>query len=125
MAGRLILIVENEPLVALQMTLAFEDEGAWVTRACNLKDALDQVENPELSAAIRLDEGGRLSAVRIDAAARLGFGTRQVEIPGRAVTIVRGVAVLALPKDAIESLPSIDGQQRTKINSGIFTPSDV
>jgi DNA-binding response OmpR family regulator len=52
MAGRLILIVENEPLVALQMTLAFEDEGAWVTRACNLKDALDQVENPELSAAI-------------------------------------------------------------------------
>ena len=59
---------------------------------------------------VRLDESGRLSAVRFDAAARLGFGTRQVEIPGRAVSIVRGVAVLALPKDAIESLPSIDGQ---------------
>ena len=59
---------------------------------------------------IRLDEGGKLSSVRIDAAARLGFGTRQVEIPGRAVTIVRGAAVLALPKEAIELLPGIDGQ---------------
>ena len=59
-------------------------------------------------ADIRLDEGGRLSAVRIDAAARLGFGTRKVEIPGRAVTIVRGVAVLAVPKEAVELLPSID-----------------
>jgi sporulation protein YlmC with PRC-barrel domain len=60
-------------------------------------------------ADVRLDEGGRLSAVRVDAAARLGFGTRRVEIPGRAVTIVRGAAVLAVPKEAVEMLPSIDG----------------
>jgi hypothetical protein len=58
-------------------------------------------------ADVRLDEGGGLSAVRVDAGARLGFGTKQVEIPGRAVTIVRGAAVLALPKEAVEMLPSI------------------
>ena len=56
---------------------------------------------------ISFDEGGRLSAVRIDAAARLGFGARAVELPGRAVTIVRGVAVLDVPKEAVELLPSI------------------
>jgi sporulation protein YlmC with PRC-barrel domain len=59
---------------------------------------------------VRLDEGGRLSAVRIEAGARLGFGVRNVELPGRAVTIVRGVAVLDVPKEAVELLPSIDVQ---------------
>jgi DNA-binding response OmpR family regulator len=33
LTGRLILIVEDEPHIALNMTLAFEDEGAWVRRA--------------------------------------------------------------------------------------------
>ena len=46
--------------------------------------------------------------MRIDAAARIGFGTRNVEIPGRAVTFVRGVAVLAVPKEAVVLLPSVD-----------------
>jgi len=55
---------------------------------------------------VSLDEGGRLSAVRIDAAARLGFGTRTVELPGRAVTVVRGVAVLDVAKEMVELLPS-------------------
>ena len=27
--GRLILIAEDEALIALDLTLAFEDEGAW------------------------------------------------------------------------------------------------
>lgn len=56
MAGRLILIVEDEPLIALQMTLAFEGEGAWIIRAYTLKEALARIENPKLSAAI-LDHG--------------------------------------------------------------------
>jgi sporulation protein YlmC with PRC-barrel domain len=56
---------------------------------------------------ISLDEGGRLSVVRIDASARLGFGVRTVELPGRAVSIVRGVAVLDVPKEAVELLPTI------------------
>ena len=52
LTGRLILVAEDEPLIALDITLAFEDEGAWVIRAHTLDEALRGVENPALSAAI-------------------------------------------------------------------------
>jgi CheY-like chemotaxis protein len=52
LTDRLILIVEDEPLIALSMTLAFEDEGARVTRALTLKEALVGVEDLALSVAI-------------------------------------------------------------------------
>jgi DNA-binding response OmpR family regulator len=52
LTGRVILIAEDEPLVALDITLAFEDEGAWVIRVHTLSEALRGVENPDLSAAI-------------------------------------------------------------------------
>ena len=50
--GRLILVAEDEPLIALDITLAFEDEGAWVIRARTLNEALLGVEDQALSAAI-------------------------------------------------------------------------
>jgi DNA-binding response OmpR family regulator len=50
--GRLILIAEDEPLIALDITLAFEDEGAWVIRARTLNEALLGVEDRALSVAI-------------------------------------------------------------------------
>jgi DNA-binding response OmpR family regulator len=50
--GRVILIAEDEPLVALDITMAFEDEGAWVIRAHTVNEALIGVEDPALSAAI-------------------------------------------------------------------------
>jgi len=43
--GRVILIAEDEPLVALDITLAFEDEGAWVIRAHSVDEALRAAEN--------------------------------------------------------------------------------
>ena len=52
LTGRLILIAEDEPLVALEITRAFEDEGALVLRARTLKEARLGVEAPGLSAAI-------------------------------------------------------------------------
>jgi DNA-binding response OmpR family regulator len=52
LAGRLVLIAEDEPLIALDMTLALEDEGAWVTRVRSLKEALAGVEDRSLSVAI-------------------------------------------------------------------------
>jgi DNA-binding response OmpR family regulator len=52
LTGRLVLIAEDEPLIALDMTLAFEDEGAWVVRARTLKEALAGVEDRNLSVAI-------------------------------------------------------------------------
>jgi DNA-binding response OmpR family regulator len=50
--GRVILIADDEPLVALDITLAFEDEGAWVIRAHSVDEALRAAEDPSLSAAI-------------------------------------------------------------------------
>jgi DNA-binding response OmpR family regulator len=47
-----VLIAEDEPLIAVDMTLAFEDEGAWVTRARTLDEALLGVEDRNLSVAV-------------------------------------------------------------------------
>ena len=52
LTGRLVLIAEDEPLIALDLTQAFEDEGAWVIRARTLKEALAGVEDRALSVAI-------------------------------------------------------------------------
>src|SRR6476620_11630096 len=52
LTGRVILIAEDEPQIAFEMTLALEDEGALVIRAHTLKQALAGVEDPKLSAAI-------------------------------------------------------------------------
>jgi DNA-binding response OmpR family regulator len=65
LTGRLVLIAEDEPLSALQMTLAFEDEGALVIRARTVNEALTAVEDHNLSVGI-LDAGlsdGETSAV--------------------------------------------------------------
>ncbi len=52
LTGRLVLVAEDEPLIAHEIKLAFEEEGAWVIRAHTLNEALRVVENPALSAAI-------------------------------------------------------------------------
>ena len=52
LTGRLILVAEDEPLIALEITQAFEDEGARVIRAGTLDQALAGVEEPALSVAI-------------------------------------------------------------------------
>src|SRR4029079_9661959 len=49
---RLILIAQDEPVIALQMIQAFEDVGAWILRARTLKEALAWVEGRKLSAAV-------------------------------------------------------------------------
>lgn len=51
-ANYIILVVEDEPLIAMDVALAFETAGAKVTIASSLQYALDIVENVELSAAI-------------------------------------------------------------------------
>ena len=50
--GRLILIAEDEPLIALDITMAFEEQGARVIRARTLNEALVGVEDRGLTAAI-------------------------------------------------------------------------
>ena len=52
LAGRIILIIEDEPLIALDIQDAFEDAGAQTIVTRTLASALLAVENPALSAAI-------------------------------------------------------------------------
>ena len=50
--GRSILIVEDEPLIVMDLTLALEHTGAQLTTTNTLKHALLLVEHDGLSAAI-------------------------------------------------------------------------
>ena len=56
LTGRLILVVEDEPLISLEMTAIFEAAGARVVVARTLADALRLVESRDVSAAV-LDFG--------------------------------------------------------------------
>jgi DNA-binding response OmpR family regulator len=52
LAGRAILVVEDEPIIAMDVVQSLQAAGASVLRARTLKDALCKVECPELSAAV-------------------------------------------------------------------------
>ena len=51
-AGRTILIVEDEPLIAIEIADQFSDAGARVLTANNLRDAMRLAEHPHLSAVV-------------------------------------------------------------------------
>ena len=52
LAGRLILICEDQPIIAIDIANAFTEAGARVLTASSLRDALSAVEDGGLSAAI-------------------------------------------------------------------------
>ena len=52
LSGRSILVVEEEPSVALQLGHHFRRVGATVFAASNLRDALHMAHHPALSAAV-------------------------------------------------------------------------
>lgn len=56
LAGRFVLIVEDEPLIAIDIVQAFESAGALVQLARTLADAKRLVERESLSGAV-LDFG--------------------------------------------------------------------
>jgi DNA-binding response OmpR family regulator len=56
LVGRSILVVEDEPLVALDVAHGLESAGARVLMARTLADALNKADDPALSAAV-LDHG--------------------------------------------------------------------
>jgi len=98
------------PVLALALVVANEATAEQPDRSRLIGTPIYSSDGAEVGTItdISHDEAGRLRAVRIDAGTRLGFGVRKVEIRGRSVTIVRGVAVLDVPKEAIELLPSVD-----------------
>jgi len=52
LAGRSILIVEDEPLIALEVHSAFSAAGARISSASDAKEALRIINLPDLSAAV-------------------------------------------------------------------------
>ena len=52
LAGRSILIVEDEPLIALEVHAAFTAAGASIVSAANRKETLRMISLPGLSAAV-------------------------------------------------------------------------
>jgi CheY-like chemotaxis protein len=56
LAGRSILVVEDEPIIALDVVHCLRAAGASVSQARTVTDALQMVDCPELSAAV-LDHG--------------------------------------------------------------------
>ena len=59
LAGHPILVVENDPIIALSIADCLQDAGALVLTASNTNDALPIVENSQISAAVLdLDLGG-------------------------------------------------------------------
>jgi DNA-binding response OmpR family regulator len=66
LAGRSILIVEDEPLIALEVHAAFSAAGANILTAADSEEAMGMISLPDLSAAvvdINLGRGGDCSAV--------------------------------------------------------------
>ena len=60
LTGRSILVVEDEPLIALDLRNTFESAGAYVFAATQLPHALQLAGHPDLSAAVldyRLADG--------------------------------------------------------------------
>jgi DNA-binding response OmpR family regulator len=67
LAGRLILVIEDEPLIALDVDKALRAAGARVVTAGHLESALFTTDHPALSAAVvdlRLGGGTSTSACR-------------------------------------------------------------
>jgi CheY-like chemotaxis protein len=67
LAERLILVVEDEPLVALDVLMVLREAGARVVAASYVETALCSVEHPDLSAAvvdIRLGDGNGTEVCR-------------------------------------------------------------
>jgi len=52
LSGRSILIVEDEPLIALEIHAAFNAAGASITSAADTQEALRMIDVPGLSAAV-------------------------------------------------------------------------
>ena len=50
--GRSVLIVEDEPLIALELHNALCTAGASILAATNIKDAVDLISNAQICAAI-------------------------------------------------------------------------
>ena len=115
LAGRSILIVEDEPLIALDIATILEGVGAQVVQAQTLRDALVAVEDASLSLAIldhALGDGdssrlyGRLNERNIPFVLYSGY-TRVDGLGGRGVHLQK-------PASAAVLVSTVEGMLRSR-----------
>jgi len=114
LAGRTILIVEDEPLIALDIVTAFERSGAIGVAARSLAQARGLVEQKGLSAAVvdfALTDGDaaamceRLEARDIPYVVHSGYPERATD-RGRVVVVPKPANPTALIEAIVEMLGS-------------------
>jgi DNA-binding response OmpR family regulator len=115
--GRSVLIVEDEPLIALDIVEGFRTAGASILSAHTLRDALRLAGHPDVSAAVvdfGLSDGDgvalceRLTAHKIpfvlhsgyahvDAACQSGVVVPKPAAPTKLVNVISGLLQLEMP----------------------------
>ena len=85
LAGRSILIVEDEPLIALEVHAAFSAAGASIISAADSKEALRMISLPDLSAAVVDINLGAAMTVRLCASASRTGASPSSSTPARRV----------------------------------------
>lgn len=98
LSGRSVLVLEDEPLIALAIVEAFRDAGASVFISHTIKDALPLADHPELSAAVLdlgLRDGGAAPVCERLTARHIPFVVYSGRNPGPAV--LRGGVYLPKP----------------------------
>jgi DNA-binding response OmpR family regulator len=108
LAGRLILVVEDEPLIAMDVQAALEGAGASVI-CCNSTDGAQRAEQPGLSAAIldtRPNSGDHRPIARRLRDRGVPFLFYSTHAP-EDVTTVRGAPVLLKPERPTEIVASV------------------
>jgi DNA-binding response OmpR family regulator len=128
LAGRTILIVEDEPLIALDVGIAFENAGAVLLSARSLAQAQRLVEHDDLSAAVMdfaLSDGyadpicARLEARAIPYVLHSGYSER--------IAVHRQGAVIpkpAHPRALVEAIIALVRNSNVK-SSSTLQPRDV
>lgn len=130
LAGRTILIVEDEPLIAMEIVAALEKAGAAIVTAGTSERARRLVDTEALSAAVLdfgLPDGGadalcsRLNERGIPYVLHSGY-TRFGDACHRGVVVPKPAKPAALIKVLVSSLEGHDGESSSAHHRRMRTP---
>jgi sporulation protein YlmC with PRC-barrel domain len=63
---------------------------------------------------VAVDQDGQPGKIKMTSDARLGLGSRTLEIPARVFTVLRGAVVVDLPSEAVHALPELSEQENDR-----------
>ncbi len=108
--GRSILVLEDEPLIALEIVEALRDAGASVFVSHTIKDALPLADHPDLSAAVldlSLGDGGGTAVCERLSARAVPFVVYSGRDPGP--TVLRGGIYVPKPSRSDSLISAVAG----------------